>query len=163
MSPEIASPIGYVVVASFGAVVGSFLNVCIARIPNGESIVYPISHCPKCRAPIAVYDNIPLISYLVLHGQCRSCLEPISSRYFFVELFMGLLAAVLYYRFGLSFEFLVGFVFVGALLVISFIDLAVRIVPDAISLPGIIFGLLLSVIGYFFVGSQRSIVPSPVS
>jgi leader peptidase (prepilin peptidase)/N-methyltransferase len=149
--------------AILGAVVGSFLNVCIARIPNGESIVYPTSHCPKCRAPIAVYDNIPLISYLMLQGRCRFCLEPISSRYFFVELLMGLVAAALYYRFGLGFEFFVGFIFVGALLVIAFIDLDVRIVPDVISLPGIILGLAVSVIGYFFIGGQPSIVPSPVS
>jgi leader peptidase (prepilin peptidase) / N-methyltransferase len=150
-------------IAIFGAVVGSFLNVCIARIPNGESIVYPTSHCPKCRARIAVYDNIPLISYLMLHGRCRSCLEPISSRYFFVELLMGLFAAALYYRVGLSFEFVVGFVFVGALLVISFIDLNVRIVPDVISLPGIVLGLVLSIIGYFFLGNRTSVVPSPLS
>ena len=163
MSPEIASPIGYVIVALFGTVVGSFLNVCIARIPNGESIVYPTSHCPKCRAPIAVYDKIPLISYLMLQGRCRSCLEPISSRYFFVELLMGLVAAALYYRFGLGFEFFVGFIFVGALLVIAFIDLDVRMVPDVISLPGIISGLAVSMIGYFFIGGQPSIVPSPVS
>jgi leader peptidase (prepilin peptidase)/N-methyltransferase len=151
------------VIAIFGAVVGSFLNVCIARIPNDESVISPPSHCPKCKAPISLYDNVPLFSYLVLKGRCRSCLEQISARYFLVELFMGLLAAALYYRFGLSFEFIVAFVFVGALLVISFIDLAVRIVPDVISLPGIILGLVISVIGYVFADNQPSIVPSPLS
>jgi len=147
----------------FGVVVGSFLNVCISRIPNAQSLVSPPSHCPKCKGPISFYDNVPLLSYLVLRGRCRSCLQQISSRYFFVELLMGLVAAALYYRFGLGFEFFVGFIFVGALLVISFIDLDVRIVPDVISLPGIISGLAVSVIGYFFIGSQPSIIPSPVS
>ncbi|MGH7793341.1 MAG: prepilin peptidase [Candidatus Binatia bacterium] len=147
----------------FGAMVGSFLNVCIARIPNEESIVHPPSHCPKCKAPIPFYCNIPLLSYALLRGRCRACGERISFRYFAVELLMGLFAVALYYRFGLSFEFLVGFIFVGALIVISFIDLAVRIVPDVISLPGILLGLTLSIIGYFMTGGPSSINPSPLS
>jgi leader peptidase (prepilin peptidase)/N-methyltransferase len=147
----------------FGAIVGSFLNVCIGRIPDGESIVRPRSRCPKCKTPIAFYDNIPLISYLILRGRCRSCSEPISPRYFAVELLMGLLSVALYYRFGLSYAFFVGFVFVAALIVISVIDLDVRIVPDVISLPGIVLGLLFSVAGYFFVGAKDEIIPTPVS
>jgi leader peptidase (prepilin peptidase)/N-methyltransferase len=147
----------------FGAVVGSFLNVCIGRIPKEESIVRPPSRCPNCRKPIAFYDNIPLISYVLLRARCRSCSERISPRYFIVELLMGLSAVALYYRFGLSYEFFVGFVFVAALIVISFIDLDVRIVPDVISLPGIVLGLTLSVVGYFTIGSTSNIVPSPVS
>ncbi len=150
---------------SFGAIVGSFLNVCIARIPNDESIVCPPSHCPKCKAPIPLYCNVPLLSYVLLRGRCRFCSESISSRYFLVELLMGLLAIALYYRFGFGFEFGVGFIFVAALIVISFIDLDVRIVPDVISLPGIVLGLGFSVVGYFTMGlpAENAAIPSPLS
>lgn len=150
-------------VTVFGAVVGSFLNVCIARIPNGESIVAPPSHCPKCKAAIPFYDNIPLLSYLILHGRCRSCHERITARYFFVELLMAGLSLALFSRFGLGFFFFGTLVFVAALVVISFIDLDIRIVPDVISLPGIILGLALSIIGYFLIDNRPSIMPSPVS
>jgi leader peptidase (prepilin peptidase)/N-methyltransferase len=146
-----------------GTIVGSFLNVCIARIPNDESIVSPPSHCPKCKALIPFYCNIPLLSYVFLRGRCRSCSERISPRYFMVELLMGVLAVALYYRFDLSYEFFVGFLFVAAMIVISFIDLDVRIVPDVISLPGIVGGLLFSIIGYFLIGRDADLVPSPVS
>ena len=132
-----------------GIIVGSFLNVCIGRIPNEESVVFPPSHCPKCKAAITFYDNFPLLSYLWLRGKCRACHEAISPRYFLVELLTGLVALALYSRFGLSYTFVVSFVFAAALIVISFIDLDVRIVPDVISLPGIIIGLVFSVIGYF--------------
>lgn len=147
----------------FGALVGSFLNVCIGRIPNGESVVTPPSRCPKCKTPIAFYDNVPLLSYLLLRGRCRSCGERISPRYFVVELLMALLTLVLFIWFGLGFSFLVSFVFVAALIVISFIDLDVRIVPDVISLPGIVLGLVFSAVGYFFFRNELSIVPSPLS
>jgi leader peptidase (prepilin peptidase)/N-methyltransferase len=147
----------------FGAAVGSFLNVCIARIPNDESLVSPPSHCPKCRSPISFYDNVPLLSYLILRGRCRSCADVISMRYFIVEFLMATLSLALFYRFGFSFVFLVDFVFVAALVAISFIDLDVRIVPDVISLPGIILGLLISVVGFFFLGNRSSNIPSPLS
>ncbi|HVO92891.1 MAG TPA: A24 family peptidase [Terriglobales bacterium] len=149
----------------FGAVVGSFLNVCIGRIPNEESIVTPPSRCPNCSTPIVFYDNIPLVSYVLLRAHCRSCAQPISPRYFLVELLMGLLALALYYRFGFGFEFVVGFIFVAALIVISFIDLDVRIVPDVISLPGIVVGLGCSVAAYFVMsqGHESALLPSPVS
>jgi leader peptidase (prepilin peptidase)/N-methyltransferase len=148
---------------TFGAIVGSFLNVCISRIPNNDSIVSPPSHCPKCKAAITFYDNIPLISYFVLRGQCRTCGERISPRYFVVELLTAVFALALFDRFGFGFSFFVSLVFVGALIVISFIDLDVRIVPDVISLPGIVVGLALSVAGYFLVTGESPIVPSPVS
>ena len=151
------------VVFVVGAVVGSFLNVCIARIPNGESVVHPPSHCPECKFPIAFYDNVPLISYLVLSGRCRACRRRISPRYFVVELLTALLAAALYYQFGLGLAFLVAFVFVAALIVISFIDLDVRIVPDIISLPGIVVGLLFSIVGRYLISDPLDIVPTPVS
>jgi leader peptidase (prepilin peptidase)/N-methyltransferase len=147
----------------FGALAGSFLNVCILRIPNGGSIISPPSHCPSCKTAISFYDNVPLISYLILRRQCRFCRVRISPRYFAVELLTAVLAVTLFGRFGFGFSFFVSFVLVGALIVISFIDLDVRIVPDVISLPGIIVGLALSVAGYFLVSGESPIVPSPVS
>ena len=155
--------LGLTIVFIFGAVVGSFLNVCIGRIPDGESIVTPPSHCPNCEAPIAFYDNVPLLSFIFLRGRCRACSERISPRYFIVELLMALFAVALFYWFGLSFSFSVSLIFVAALIVISFIDLDVRIVPDVISLPGIVLGLVFSAVGYFFFRNELSIVPSPLS
>jgi leader peptidase (prepilin peptidase) / N-methyltransferase len=147
----------------FGAIVGSFLNVCILRIPKDESIVHPPSHCPDCKSPIRFYDNIPLVSYLVLLGRCRSCGERISPRYFIVELLMASLAVALYYQFGFSLAFIVSFIFVAALIVISFIDLDVRIVPDVISLPGIVAGLLFSVVARYGISDPFELIPSPLS
>jgi leader peptidase (prepilin peptidase)/N-methyltransferase len=120
-----------------GAAVGSFLNVCISRLPGGVSIVSPPSRCPGCLQPIRYYDNIPLISYLVLRGRCRDCGEPISLKYPLVELITALMALLLYWKFGLTLKYPVAFIFVGALIVITFIDLDHQIIPDSITLPGI--------------------------
>src|SRR4029077_14994172 len=152
-----------ILVFVFGAIVGSFLNVCIARIPKGASLVSPPSHCPHCKDPIRFYDNIPLVSYIFLLGRCRSCGEGISPRYFGVELLMASLAAALNYEFGLSLAFFVGFIFVAGLIVISFIDLDVRIVPDVISLPGIVAGLLFSVVARYVINDPFELIPSPLN
>ncbi len=129
----------------FGALVGSFLNVVILRLPEeGESIVFPPSHCPSCQALIGWYDNIPLISFFLLRGRCRSCQKPISLQYPTVELIMALLSFALFHHFGLSAAFFVYFVFCAALLAIIFIDLHHQIIPDVISLPGIILGFAAS-------------------
>lgn len=157
--PLLASSIVFV----FGAVVGSFLNVCIARIPKGESIVSPPSHCPKCKAPIPFYDNIPLLSYLTLRARCRFCGQRISLRYFIVELLTAALAVALLSHFGFGIAFLVNFVFVAALIIITFIDLDVRIVPDIISLPGIGMGLLSSFLQRPWPMDHLTIPPSPIS
>jgi leader peptidase (prepilin peptidase) / N-methyltransferase len=147
----------------FGTMLGSFLNVCILRLPKNESIVTPPSHCPNCKAHIPFYDNIPLLSYLFLLGRCRSCRGRISPRYFFVELLMAALAVALLFRFGLSVAFFVYVAFAAALIVISFIDLAVRIVPDAISLPGVGLGLLATLLQYPWPAEHLAIPPSPIS
>jgi leader peptidase (prepilin peptidase) / N-methyltransferase len=147
----------------FGAIIGSFLNVCIGRIPEGKSVVSPPSHCPKCQKAIAFYDNIPVISYLLLRGRCRGCGMGIALRYPLVELLMGVLAAALYWQFGLGLAFVAGFVFIAALVVISFIDLHVRIVPDVISLPGIVVGLLFSLFAAFVFPDPLAVVPTPWS
>ncbi len=129
-----------------GACIGSFLNVCICRIPESKSIVTPGSACPRCSTPIKFYDNIPILSFLLLLGKCRSCSEPISVRYPLVELLTGLLALASVIRLGISIDFIIYFIFISALIVITFIDLDHQIIPDLISLPGIPIGLLSSLL-----------------
>ena len=123
--------------AALGAIVGSFLNVCIYRIPLGKSIVFPVSHCPLCKHPIKFYDNIPIISYIILRGKCRNCNERISPIYPAIELLTAVMSLLLFRKYGLSFEYLFSFVFTCALIVITFIDLKHQIIPDVITLPGI--------------------------
>ena len=129
-----------------GACIGSFLNVCICRLPESRSIVRPPSACPRCGAPIRFYDNIPIFSYLLLLGKCRSCKTRISPRYPLVEFLTGLLAAAAVVRFGLTADFIVYLAFICALVAITFIDLDQQIIPDVMSLPGIPIGLACSVL-----------------
>ncbi len=123
---------------------GSFLNVCIFRLPQNLSIVFPRSFCPHCQKPIPAYDNIPLWSYLLLRGKCRSCQERISWRYPLVEGLTGTIALSLYVKFGMNPVFIAFLAFAAAMIVITFIDLDHRIIPDVISLPGIGIGFLLA-------------------
>lgn len=124
-----------------GAVVGSFLNVVILRLPvEGESIVFPPSRCPVCKTAIRWYDNIPVLSFLLLRGKCRACGKPISIRYPLVEVCMALLSLALYTKFALSFEYFFYFLFLAGLVAVIFIDLRHQIIPDVISLPGIVIG-----------------------
>ena len=127
-----------------GAVIGSFLNVCIIRLPEGRSIVSPPSHCPTCQSPIRFYDNIPVFSYILLRGKCRGCGERISPRYPLVEFLTGCLSVLLLFRFGLSLSYGVYLIFISSLVVITFIDIDHRIIPDKISLPAIPIGFTLS-------------------
>jgi leader peptidase (prepilin peptidase)/N-methyltransferase len=136
----------HIVSIIFGAMVGSFLNVCIYRLPEEESIIWPGSRCPHCKKPIEFYDNIPLISYLLLRAKCRYCKAPISIQYPFVEGITALSSFFLIMKFGPSLSFLIYFAFVAALIVIAVIDLYHQIIPDVISLPGIGVGLLASII-----------------
>jgi leader peptidase (prepilin peptidase)/N-methyltransferase len=125
-----------------GAIVGSFLNVVIARLPANESIIFPASKCPRCQTEIRWYDNIPLVSFILLRAQCRQCQAAISWQYPVVELAMALLSAALFNKFGLSAAFAIYFVFCAALLAVIFIDLQHQIIPDSISLPGIVVGFI---------------------
>ncbi|MBI4343825.1 MAG: prepilin peptidase [Candidatus Omnitrophica bacterium] len=127
-----------------GTVVGSFLNVCIYRMPREESVVRPRSRCPRCERPIAGYDNIPLVSYALLGGRCRHCRTPISWRYPLVEALAGAAAVAVVYRFGATAQALVYGAFLCALIAVSFIDLEFQIIPDEISLGGVAAGLLIS-------------------
>ncbi|MFH1154994.1 MAG: prepilin peptidase [Pseudomonadota bacterium] len=127
----------YMVVFIFGACIGSFLNVCIYRIPLGRSIVSPGSSCPSCNTRIPVYLNVPILSYLVLRGRCHHCKQPFSIRYPLVELLTGLFAAACAWVFGPSLESGFWFAFICILIIISFIDIDLQIIPDVLSLPGI--------------------------
>lgn len=130
----------------FGAAIGSFLNVCIYRLPSNESIVFPPSHCRTCATPLFWYDNLPLLSYLARRGHCRFCGTPFAFRYLLVELLTAVLAVALAYRFGLTVTAFGYFAFGAALVVITFIDLDHWIIPDEISLPGAVVGLLFFLI-----------------
>lgn len=141
MTPLIAAPY---FVFILGMLTGSFLNVCICRLPKGESVVSPPSHCPSCSYKIRWYDNIPVVSYLFLRGKCRGCGSHISLQYPLVELLNGALALLLFLRFGPTPAFAALFLFCSALVVITFIDIEHQIIPDEISLPGIIIGFVLS-------------------
>ncbi len=130
-----------------GLVLGSFLNVCIRRVPLRESIVRPRSHCPNCAASIHPYDNIPVVSYVLLRGRCRACNQPISLRYPLVELLTGVAVLALVEHFGVTPPLFVYVAFIAALIIITFIDLDHQIIPDVISLPGIVVGLACALIG----------------
>jgi len=138
-------PTEFVVVAAglFGSLFGSFLNVVIHRLPRKESIVFPPSRCTSCGGRIAPWDNIPVLSWLLLRGKCRTCGEPIKVRYPLVEAGAALLTALVVWRFGLSIASIAYTWFVLALLAITLIDLEHRIIPDAITLPGTLIGLAL--------------------
>ena len=130
-------------VAAFmtGCIFGSFYNVVIHRLPLGQSIVRPASRCPGCGNAIAAYDNIPLLSYIFLGGKCRHCKSRISFRYPVVEAFSGLLALLLFRRYGLHSQLPIEFVFCSLLLIITMIDLDTMEIPDVLSLSGIVLGL----------------------
>ncbi len=132
-------------VGGFGLLAGSFLNVVIHRVPRGESIVWPSSRCPNCQQPIAPKDNIPVLSYLLLRGRCRSCKAPISVRYPLVEALTGVLFGLAVYRFGLSLELLPALVLIGVLIPLAGIDLEHRLLPNVIVGPGAFTGFVLSV------------------
>ncbi|MEE8575567.1 MAG: prepilin peptidase [Thermodesulfobacteriota bacterium] len=141
MLPEVVIQI---FVFMFAVTIGSFLNVCIYRIPEKQSIVFPPSACPECKTPIRWFDNIPIISYLILAGKCRVCKTRISIKYLLIEALTGLLALAIYFVYGLSPDFLIYFSFTCVLIVISFIDLKYQIIPDKISLPAIPLGFAAS-------------------
>ena len=132
-----------VIVGSFGLIVGSFLNVVIYRLPRGESLSWPGSHCVHCDTPIRWFDNLPVVSYLALRGRCRSCRVPISLRYPAVELLTGVLFAVMALRYGVEPMLPLWCAFAAALVACAVIDFDHQIIPDEISLGGLVLALLL--------------------
>ena len=128
----------------FGLVVGSFLNVCIHRVPKGESLWKPRSHCPLCGQPIPFHRNIPVLSFLILRGRCAQCEGKISVAYPLVELVTGVLAVAIYSIHGLNLTASVRFLVLCLLLVISVIDFNLRTIPDVLTLPGIVLSVVAS-------------------
>ncbi|MBM4265291.1 MAG: prepilin peptidase [Deltaproteobacteria bacterium] len=145
--PDVTFYPEWILALILGAAVGSFLNVVIHRLPLGESVVHPRSRCPSCHTMIAWYDNLPILSWLLLRGRCRACGVSISPRYLLVEVFTAMIALALCVRFGLTLAFALYFAFACALLAVAYIDLDHQIIPDRISLPGIVVGLAFSVTG----------------
>ena len=133
---------GYVLAGVFGAIIGSFLNVVIHRVPLEESIVFPNSRCPSCGAVIAFYDNIPVLSWMLLRAKCRGCKQPISFRYPAVELLTAALFVVVAWHDGPSVGLVFDLIFVSALLALIFIDAEHMILPNVITYPGIVFSLV---------------------
>ncbi|MGH9460086.1 MAG: prepilin peptidase [Vicinamibacteria bacterium] len=150
---DIASPVsavedvawlGPTLAAVFGLIWGSFINVLIYRLPLGRSVVFPPSACPSCQARVAPYDNIPVLSYIFLGGRCRHCRTRISIRYPFVEILVAAGSWAAYHRHGFTIEYGVEFGFVAAMVALVFIDYDHRILPNVITIPGAIVGLLLA-------------------
>jgi len=135
-----------IVVFIFGAIIGSFLNVCIYRLPKGRSIVVPGSHCPNCGAKIRSFDNIPILAYIFLAGKARCCKARISFRYFIVEVLTALTFLVLFLFFGLSAKFFAYLVMVSGLIVATFVDFEIQEIPDEVSIGGLVAGLIFSTI-----------------
>jgi leader peptidase (prepilin peptidase)/N-methyltransferase len=137
-----------VAISMFGAAIGSFLNVVILRLPERKSIIYPSSSCPECGHPIRPYDNIPIVGFFLLRGRCRDCGARISWRYPFIEFLTACVCLALFMKFGLTPEFGVFVLFCAAMLTIFWIDLDHMIIPDIISLSGIVLGIAATASGY---------------
>jgi leader peptidase (prepilin peptidase)/N-methyltransferase len=154
--PDMTIHPGFFLSFFFGIIVGSFLNVAILRIPEpDQSVVFPPSHCPHCKTPLRWYDNIPLLSFLILRRRCRSCQSLISWQYPLIELAMGLFSVALLYLFSFPWPFIGFFLFTAALLVIMVIDFRHQLIPDIISLPGIVLGF-----GFSFLNPELTWVDS---
>ena len=145
-------PLACLLMGIFGAIIGSFLNVVIHRVPREQSIVLPESACPSCRAPIKAYDNIPIISFLVLRGRCRGCGAKISPRYPVVEALTALLFAAVTWHDGLSFALAFDLAFTASIVALIFIDAEHMILPNAITYPGILFALITRVVVPYLAG-----------
>lgn len=132
-----------------GSLIGSFLNVCIYRMPQSKSVVWPGSHCPLCEKRIPWYDNIPFASYIMLKGKCRFCNKLISPVYLLVELLTAVMFVLLLDFYGLTYNFFVYVVFACLLIISTFVDIKHRIIPDEVSLGGIVLGFILNSIRGF--------------
>lgn len=142
---EIREIVIYIVLFIAGLIIGSFLEVVIYRVPRKISIIRPGSYCPNCKGKIAFYDNIPIISYIILRSRCRNCNAKISYKTLIIEILTGFLFALNYFFFGLSIHAIIGIIFSCVLITVSFIDLEHRIIPNVIVLPFTIIGLAFSI------------------
>lgn len=150
----------YIFIIALGLLIGSFLNVCIWRIPREESIAYPGSHCPKCNTTLKPIDLIPVFSFLVYKGKCRYCGVKISMQYPLIELMHAMIYLFLYYRYGYSLEFIEYAILSSLIIVISFIDMYHQIIPDGLILFGFVFAFIFNVHSFFmdFTNLYNSIV-----
>ncbi len=149
--PDVA---GVLLAFGFGAVVGSFLNVVIHRVPNELSIVFPNSACPKCQASIKPYDNIPIISWIILGGKCRSCKAPISARYPAVEGLTGLVFAAVFWQIGLTAFLPVALIFSAVMIALIFIDAGHMILPNVLTYPLFVFAMLVRLVYPIIFGTE---------
>ncbi len=133
----------------FGLMFGSFLNVVIYRLPRRESLVYPASHCPGCGGAVKWYDNIPVFSYILLRGKCRTCKNPISPFYPLVELSIAFIAMWLFYLHGGTLDFASNFILACILLAAAFIDMKYMIIPDRLNVPGAVIGVIFALLSGF--------------
>ncbi|MBT3182495.1 MAG: prepilin peptidase [Deltaproteobacteria bacterium] len=152
----------FVIAGIFGAILGSFANVCIVRMPKGESVIWPPSHCPQCKKRLRSWHNIPILSFLMLKGRCSFCSSKISAIYPFVEMICIILSVITWWYFRNPLEYFVYFLlFIMPLVIISFIDLRHMIIPDIISIPGIIIGIVVHTLflidGTYFISALNSI------
>ncbi|HEY0350357.1 MAG TPA: prepilin peptidase [Pyrinomonadaceae bacterium] len=145
-------PIACAFLGVVGAIIGSFLNVVIHRLPREQSIVFPNSTCPKCRKAIKAYDNIPILSYLILRGRCRHCGVHISSRYPAVEVLTAILFAAVTWHDGVSFALAFDLAFAASMVALVFIDAEHMILPNAITYPGIVFAIITRVLVPYLAG-----------
>ena len=148
-------PLACVFAGILGAIIGSFLNVVIHRVPREQSIVFPNSACPSCHSALRPYDNIPILSFIILRGRCRFCHAPISIRYPIVEALTALLFAAVAFHDGVSFALPFDLAFVAALTALIFIDAEHMILPNVITYPGIVFALLARIALPYLVGPQQ--------
>ena len=139
----------------FGLTLGSFANVCIHRLPKNESVVSTFSYCPSCKAKVAAWDNIPVFSYLLLRGKCRQCTTPISILYPVIEVITAFLILFGFIKFGISWKFAIFCILGPALVIISAVDIKHKIIPDIITLPGILFGLIA---GGYLIGLKDALI-----
>jgi len=149
---DVPLPVACAFVGVLGAIIGSFLNVVIHRVPLEQSIVFPTSKCPRCHADIRAYDNIPVISYLILRGRCRMCSAGISARYPAVEALTAVLFAAVTWHDGVSFALPFDLAFSAAMVALIFIDAEHMILPNAITYPGFLFALLTRLLVPYLVG-----------
>lgn len=155
--------LAYLIAFVFGSCVGSFLNVVIYRLPIGKSVLNPRrSFCPHCKAGIAWYDNIPILSYLLLGRKCRHCKLPISARYCLVEALTAVLFCLVLHRFGMSPATLIYWTLTAGLIAITFVDIDHFIIPDSISLGLLPFGLLCSIVALFYGPIEGILVSNPI-
>jgi leader peptidase (prepilin peptidase) / N-methyltransferase len=136
-----------IALGAFGAILGSFLNACVFRLPRGVSMITPPSACPRCGTPIRWHDNVPVLGWLLLHGRCRSCRESISPRYPVVEALTALVFLLLALHYGPVPELPLALCFAWIMILVTLVDFDARIIPDAVTLPGIALGFLAALVG----------------